>query len=154
MHAGRYADAIAELQRMIALYPNVAMAHAYLGGVYAETGRLDLLRAEQRRVAELTGDSGTWARVRIEDAWAAGRKADARAMLAALRRQVESGQGGYFGLAQLYVLTDDRPGALAMLERAFQRHEWILVTLKADPYFASLRTDPRYLDLIRRIGIP
>ena len=68
--------------------------------------------------------------------------------------QVEAGRGIYFELAQLYVLTDDRQGALAMLDRAVGRHEWIVVTLKADPYFASLRTDPRYLDLMHRIGIP
>jgi hypothetical protein len=92
--------------------------------------------------------------VRIEEGWAAGRKAETRAALDTLRRRVEAGQGTYFELAQLYVLTDDRQGALAMLDRAVSRHEWIVVTLKADPYFASLRTDPRYLDLMRRIGIP
>jgi TolB-like protein/tetratricopeptide (TPR) repeat protein len=154
MHADRYDQAVVELRRVFALYPDFALAHSYLAGNYYEMGHLDAMRAEQRRLAEIQGDSNSWAVLRIEDDWAGGRLGAARAGIEAMRRQADAAQGTYLGVAHDYAVIGDFQAALAMLERSYQHHEWMLVTMKVDPYLAGLRGDPRYLDLIRRIGIP
>jgi TolB-like protein/tetratricopeptide (TPR) repeat protein len=149
LHVGRYADATAELNRVIALYPDFALAHSYLAGVYVETGRLDEARVEEGRAAQ-ANDEG----LAIEDAWAAGRTDEVRTRTDALARQAGAGRFNYISLAHLYSRLGDQESAMAALERSYQQHEWMLVTLKVDPYFARMRTNPRFQDLIRRIGIP
>jgi TolB-like protein/Flp pilus assembly protein TadD len=151
LHVGRYADAIAELHRVIALYPDFGLAHSYLAGVYVETGRLDEGRVEEGRAAPAPAGDESLA---IEDAWAAGNAAEVRTRTAALARQASVGRFSYINLAHLYARLGDPNAAMAALERAYQQHEWMLVTLKVDPYFARMRTDPRFEGLIRRIGIP
>jgi hypothetical protein len=53
---------------------------------------------------------------------------------------------GYLGLG-------DRDAAFTWLERAHDEHSQVLTFLKMDPMFDPLRSDPRYADLIRRIGL-
>ena len=43
--------------------------------------------------------------------------------------------------------------AFAYLEKAYLQHSSILVTLKVEPRFDPLRSDPRYQDLLRRVGL-
>lgn len=62
-------------------------------------------------------------------------------------------------LAAAYVALDDNDRALYWLEQAYEHREnisrdWGLCILKVDPLFAPLRSDPRFKDLVRRIGLP
>ena len=57
-------------------------------------------------------------------------------------------------VAPYYALGGDSPRALTMLELAFERHQPFILHIKADPSYDSLRSEPRYLDLVRRIGFP
>jgi hypothetical protein len=43
---------------------------------------------------------------------------------------------------------------LAWLEKGYPQHDFWLSFLKGDPMFDSLRSDPRFQDLVRRIGFP
>jgi len=56
--------------------------------------------------------------------------------------------------AGVYAGADDKDKAFENLENAYQRHENMIVYLQADPRFDSLREDPRYDELVRRVGIP
>ncbi len=57
-------------------------------------------------------------------------------------------------LAILYEAIGDREKAIATLERAFAIHDLQLQYLKVDPSFDSMHDDPRFQDLLRRIGLP
>jgi tetratricopeptide (TPR) repeat protein len=57
------------------------------------------------------------------------------------------------GSAALYAIAGDKDQAFAMLERAFDRHELWLVYLKVDPAWDNLRSDPRFQDFLRRVGL-
>jgi len=83
-----------------------------------------------------------------------GRKDKARELLTELkelakRRYVES-----FLIAMIYVGLDEKDEAFAWLEKAYQERSWWLVWIKMDPKVDSLRSDPRFSDLMRRIGFP
>ncbi|MGH9861567.1 MAG: TPR end-of-group domain-containing protein, partial [Candidatus Acidiferrales bacterium] len=56
--------------------------------------------------------------------------------------------------AVVYGSIGDRDAAFRHLEDAFRAREWVLVTLKVAPYFDSLRDDPRFQDLLRRMKLP
>jgi hypothetical protein len=57
-------------------------------------------------------------------------------------------------LAVLYGALCERERAFASLERAYAEHDLQLQFLKADPAFDPLRSDPRFTDLMRRVGLP
>jgi len=57
-------------------------------------------------------------------------------------------------MADLYFLLGDKDQAFALLEKAYNEHDNMIVLLKIDPYFDSLRSDRRFTDLLRRVGFP
>jgi hypothetical protein len=57
-------------------------------------------------------------------------------------------------LATLYVGLGDQEEALQSLERAYAAHDLQLQYLKVEPHYDSLRSDPRFTDLMRRVGLP
>jgi TolB-like protein/Tfp pilus assembly protein PilF len=59
-----------------------------------------------------------------------------------------------YGQAAVQVALGNRDLAFAMLEKAYQMHDWFLHRIKVDPYFAPLRGDPRYKHLLERLSLP
>ena len=57
-------------------------------------------------------------------------------------------------IGQLSALYGEPEEALSWLERAYEEHDPLMTQLKVDPYLDSLRSDPRFQDLLRRIGFP
>lgn len=57
-------------------------------------------------------------------------------------------------LAILYIGLGDKEGALAELEKAYSAHDLQMQYLKAESHYDSLRSDPRFADLVRRVGLP
>jgi len=57
-------------------------------------------------------------------------------------------------LAILYAALDEREQAFESLEKAYSIHDLQLQTLAVDAAFDPLRSDPRFQDLLRRIGLP
>ena len=59
-----------------------------------------------------------------------------------------------YWIAVTYVALGEKDAAFAELEKAYQEHDWYLPRLKTDPFMDPLRDDPRFKDLVRRIGLP
>ncbi len=57
-------------------------------------------------------------------------------------------------IAELCVRLGDNEQAIAWLEKAYQEHASGLTDLKTDPLYDSVRSDPRFQDLLRRVGLP
>ncbi len=127
-------------------YTNGILAHTYLGkGMYAEAV------AAFQRVIELGGEPGY--RIYLGAAYAkSGEHERAQAIL----KQLETG-GNYISpgeLSILYVALDEPEQAFALLERAYAAHDAQLQFLQVEPAFDPLRSDPRFQDLLRRVGLP
>ncbi len=56
-------------------------------------------------------------------------------------------------IAQIVLAVGDRGGALEWLERAYEAHSWDLVFLKESPSWDPLRSDPRFVDLLKRLNL-
>ena len=81
-----------------------------------------------------------------------GRRAKADKALAL----VEEKYGGFmaYQIACIYATRKNLDQAFYWLERAYKQHDGGLSDLKIDPYFRSLRNDPRYKRLLRKVGLP
>jgi hypothetical protein len=59
----------------------------------------------------------------------------------------------YF-IALIYTGLGDKAQALAWLEKAYDQRHPYLILIKVEPVFDSLRSDPRFAELIRKVGLP
>jgi tetratricopeptide (TPR) repeat protein len=59
-----------------------------------------------------------------------------------------------FWAAFMYANLGDKDRAFAGLEKAYQEYDWCLLWLKNDPIWDPIRSDPRFSDLLRRVGLP
>jgi len=148
---GRYADAIAHLKRAIELEPNYSIAHNFLGLSYFYASMFEESIAEYRRCVELLPSSAHIAGMGCGYALA-GRTAEARAVL----DELHNGSHPYvspMSLAQIYLHVGEKDRALECLERACdERDPWSLWN-KVNPVFESIRSEPRFQELLRRVGL-
>lgn len=90
-------------------------------------------------------------------AWAyamAGRRSEAIKILDELKRPSQQKLVPSRKMAVLYAALGEKDRALEQLEKAYSEHLPLLLWLKVGPDFDGLRSDPRFTDLIRRVGIP
>lgn len=59
-----------------------------------------------------------------------------------------------YWVAITYAAIGDKEAAFAELEKAYQNHDWFLQRIKVDPFMDRPRDDPRFADLVKRIGLP
>jgi hypothetical protein len=83
----------------------------------------------------------------------AGRRADALGLLAELKRRKQSGYVPAAAFVNAYLGLGENEEAFAWLEQAYKEQSNILQWLKVHPYFDPLRDDPRFKDLLRRVGL-
>ncbi len=81
-----------------------------------------------------------------------GKKSEAQAILVDLKTTKEYVSPAE--LAILYIGLGDKEAALASLEKAYAAHDVQLQYLKVDAHFDSLRSDPRFVELMRKVGLP
>lgn len=150
--ARRYDEAIEQCERTIKVDPNFARTHLYLGEVYVQKGMYDHAIAEFHRAEELSGE--LWASVELAHAYAASdRKDEVEKILDEMTGHPERGNVSPFHLAIIYAGLGEKEPAFEWLEKAYEQRNHGLVELKVEPMLDSLRSDPRFTDLLRRIGL-
>lgn len=153
--ARRYDEALQQARATLEMDPNFAHAHRVLGRIYAEKRMFPEAIAEGRRAIALSGED-TWMLLDLANTYAlAGKKTE---MQDCLRRAAKTSSGGVLleeaGAAEMYVALGKVDRALRVLENAYRRREGGLILLNADPRFDSLKSDPRYQQLLQCIGLP
>jgi TolB-like protein/Tfp pilus assembly protein PilF len=154
IHSGRYAEAVTILQEILTRQPDYAVAHNYLASVYDYEGEYAEAEKEHGLYVRLSGDIGEGEANRIKREWITGKKKQAKREMETLLANTKEGRFGYVQMALMYTSVGDRDKAFTCLDKAYQQHSWWLVTIEVEPNFASLRNDPRFKELERRIGIP
>jgi len=152
MYFGRdYDRSLAQVRRALDLEPNFFLAHYVLGMNCVEKGEFDKAIAAFERCYQL--EKQPWMLAGIGFGYArAGKKQRAMQVISELEnwskiRHVSAGD-----IALVYVGLADKERALEWLEKAYQgRSQWMLF-LKMGPMFDGLRADPRFQDLVRRVG--
>ena len=106
----------------------------------------------QAAVANSSGSPLT--RAGLAHAYAlAGKQAEARQIVGQLKRESSKRYVPSRELAVVYADLGEKDQAFQWLEKAYQERDRGLIWLKTDPALDSLRSDPRYQDLLRRVGL-
>ena len=151
--ARRYDEAIHQLQDLLKMDPEQSVSRAYLGYTYAAKGMYPQAIEEYQKVFAIEGEKTTSALCFLGYALAmSGKRSEAEAILNKLKSGKEYVSPAE--LAVLYVGLGDKEGALSSLEKAYAAHDVQMGLLKVDPNFDSLRSDPRFQDLMRKVGLP
>ena len=146
--ARHYPEAVAALRKALALSPNAAIVHGWIGDALMLQG--DLVGA----TAEYAREPMTWAR-RTGQAMVLRRLGDDRGAQAALAALIaQDGDGSAYQEAQVYAQWGDRDRAFAALDSALRLNDPGLSMLKVDPLLDPLRADPRFTSRLARTGLP
>jgi TolB-like protein len=150
--AQRYDEAIAQYQKSLDMDQNFARSHWGIAEPYDLQGKYDKAIAELERARQL--EDSPLARAMLAHAYVrAGRKSEAQKILNDLNQQKRAKYIDSYHLATIYAALGNKEQALQSLEDAFSdRSSWI-VWIRLEPKFDSLRSDPRYASLMRRVGV-
>jgi len=150
--ARRFDESIAETGKTLELNHKSAAAHDSLGFAYFGKGMYRESLASRLESVRL-GNTGPSAEIYLGAAYArVGETDKARAILRRLengREYVSPGE-----LAILVIALGEHEKAIALLEKAYAAHDLQLQFLNADFHYDPLRDDPRFQDLVRRVGLP
>jgi eukaryotic-like serine/threonine-protein kinase len=150
----QYDQAIHQLGRVLDADTNFAPAHLYLGLSFEQKGMFKDAIAEFEKGSSLSGGDPRMAAARGHAYAVSGQKDRAKNVLADLRSLSSQRYVAPLEIALIYAGLDDKERAFEWLEKAYQDHSPWLMWLKVDPRFDRLRSDPRYADLLRRMGLP
>jgi DNA-binding winged helix-turn-helix (wHTH) protein/TolB-like protein/Tfp pilus assembly protein PilF len=153
-NARQYDEAIEAFRQTIQMDPSYGLALKFLGQSYLQKHIVDQAIAALQEAVKLD-PAHTGCMASLGYAYAmAGKRTEAHQILEKLkeleaRRQVEQP----YHLAILYTGLGDKDQALLYLERTFEKDPEFLVYIKVEPLLDSLRSDPRFEDMLRRLGL-
>lgn len=149
--AGRFDEAEAQAKLVVSRDPNYARGYQVLGEIYQEQGRFADSIGNFQKAKQISDD--TISEMALGHVYAtAGRKAEAEKIAAELERKVMKKEISPFLPAVVYAGLDDKDKAFYWLERAYQERSNWLALIKAGRRLKNLRGDPRFDDLLKRVG--
>lgn len=154
----QYDKAIEMYQKVIAENPSFVAAHVDLEVAYWGAHKYAQMISEEKINAQLTGDKNHNELATAMDAAfrAGGWPAAARKAIDILTIQRKAGTNylAAFRIASMYATLGDREHAFEWLNIAYQEHNTFLIFLRTEGAFDSLHSDPRYTELVRKVGFP
>ncbi|HSB19478.1 MAG TPA: tetratricopeptide repeat protein [Anaeromyxobacteraceae bacterium] len=152
-YAGRYGEALEQLRATLALDPQFAVAHEMLGRACDATALHGEALEAFRRAVQLSGRSPEYLAALARSLALGGDAPGARALLAELRQAARTRYVSPVEFAMVHAALGERDRAFEWLERAYQERSTWLPWLGVGPGLAELRGDPRFRDLMRRLGL-
>jgi TolB-like protein/Flp pilus assembly protein TadD len=152
-HARRYEDAIRESHSALAIQPNNAVNLMDLGFALIADNKPDEAIPVLEKALTLSPGSPAVTGVLIRAYAHAGRNNDATRLLAELIQRKKAGYIPAAAFVNGYLGVGDKEQAFYWLEEAYKEQSNILQFLKTHPYFDPIRDDPRFADLVHRVGL-
>jgi TolB-like protein/DNA-binding winged helix-turn-helix (wHTH) protein len=152
----RFDEAIAICTKLANDNPTFAIAHDCLAQAYWGKRMYPQMIEETNAYGELSGN-------RMESEFAAAmeqgfRSAGWRGTVAkAIESRIVQRQHGYYSafiIATFYADSRDKEQAFHWLNIAYQEHDWLLISLKTNFRIDPIRSDPRFAELVRKVGLP
>ena len=154
--AQQYDRAIESLRKTLEMDPNFALAHFRLGLAYEFKGMYEEAIAEYQMAMELSGssaDNPAMSAVLAHVYAASGKEHQARDILNRLKEQSQRSYVSPCDIAEVHAALGEEDQAFEWLEKAYDARSSDLRFLKVSQSFTdSLRLDPRFTDLLRRVG--
>jgi tetratricopeptide (TPR) repeat protein len=150
--ARRYDEAIQQSEQVLRTFPQ---AHLWIGWANIGKGKYDeAIMNFEARLRALGDDPVTTANLGYAFG-VAGRRNEAEKVLAELRELSEHHHVSPYLVAVVYAGLGDKNQTFAWLDKAYQvRSRMLAHGLKVNPVWDPLRTDPRFAELLRRVGLP
>ena len=145
---------MAEQRKTLELEPDFPLAHIYLGFVYLRKDLPEEAIHEFETAGRLAPDEPDPIALRGYASGLAGRRAEAEKALAQIAALSKRRYVSAFPIAWVYVGLGNKDRTFEWLEKAYEERASRLVYLKAEPAFDPLRSDPRFVDLLRRMKFP
>jgi len=155
-HARHYEEAIRELRSDLAVHQDNASTYWsswFLGFALIANGQPDEAIPVLENALTISERSPAVIGVLVRAYAHAGRRAEALRLLDELKRRQQTGYVPAAAFVNAHLGLGDNEQAFAWLERAYQEHSQILQYIKVHPFFDPLRGDPRFADLVRRVGL-
>lgn len=151
-YARQYESAVEQCRQVLELDPTYGHAQGVIIPLYLEMGKYDeALNADNRWVT--TGvEPWQWAWEAAING-RAGRTTEARRAMAGLEQITGSRPDRYALLLVAYSGTGQKDRVLDLLERAYAEHSNAIVDMKVNPMYDPVRSDPRFQDLLLRVGL-
>jgi TolB-like protein len=152
--ARRYDEAIAQYQKTLDLDPNFPTAHYFLGRAYEFKGMYD------EAVAEYTKSQGVSILPpetvqKMKDVYArSGWKAYLQMSIDVLMHDSQRTVFPPFAIASFYARLGNNDEAMKALEKGYEEREFRMTLLSVSQEFDGMRSDPRFRELVRRMGLP
>ncbi|HEX2640054.1 MAG TPA: tetratricopeptide repeat protein [Pyrinomonadaceae bacterium] len=153
IYARQYDKAIEQGRKAYELDREFPLARHWLGMAYIATGRFDEAVAVCREASQ---DSPSWplSVIALGHAYAKmGKRAEAEQQIAQLRDLAKTRYVRPYYIASIYAALGDKVKAFAELERSYQERDAYLGRINGDPFMDPLRDDPRFKDLLKRLGL-
>jgi tetratricopeptide (TPR) repeat protein len=152
--AGQQDKAIEQFKKILEMDSNSVDARWSLGKVYSMQGKHSQAIAEFQQARTLSRNS-PWDIAGLGLAYAAaGKRQEAYKILDELREISKRRYVSSYLVASIYSALGDKEQTFLWLRKSLAAHEDALVSLNVDSDFAILRGDPRFQEILRRIGLP
>jgi serine/threonine-protein kinase len=152
LDARRFDEAIEQYQKTIELEPNFPTTHFFLGRAYEAKGMYDQAVAQYIKSAALSGFPPEQLAKMNEVYAKSGWKAFVQATLDHAQR--DRTQTPPFVTAGYYLRLGQKDEAIAWLQKAYEQRDFRMTMLSVDFGFDSIRSDPRFVELVRKVGLP
>lgn len=153
LYARNYDQAIAQFQRALELDPEFPAAHQFLPLAYVQKGMYEKALAKLRETpegVELNIRSGMPGYVYA----VSGHISEARKELEELKKLRKTEYVSAVSIANICAGLGERDETLSWLEKGFEERAFQMQFLRLDPRFDNLRNDPRFKELVRKVGFP
>ncbi len=152
--AGQYEAAIEQLHRTVEMDPNYPVTYWILGLTLRKMGRHELAIAEGEKGVKLSGGSALMRAALAQTLATADRRKDALQILDDLTTLSKEKYVSPYFFAGIHVGLGEDDRAIEYLEKSYEEHSHWLIYLHIDPSMDRMRSNPRFQDLLRRIGLP
>jgi Flp pilus assembly protein TadD len=152
--AGDDDRAIAHFEEMLELFPSFPGPYQTLGMIHCEHGRFDEGISLLEKARALSGNNPSQLAALGYGHALAGRPEEARKLLRELEERSKTEFVSPLDFALIHIALGENAEALTWMERAYD-FRWVMLPFAAaSPPFAPLRSEPRFQDLLRKMGLP
>lgn len=152
--ARRYDEAIEQSKKSIELDPSHAASHVFVGQSYALKAEYPQAIAAYEKAINLSERTTNILGLLGHSYALAGKRAEALKILAELTELSRKQAVSPYDLAIIYTGLGEKDKAMERLNRAYEERAGWIISLRVEPMFEPLRSDPRFIDLQRRMNYP
>ena len=155
LYARQHDRAMEQWRNVLEIEPNYYLIHHSLGLGYLAMGKYHEALPEFEKAITLGGGFDLWNLTPLGRAYAlSGNRVKALQILKQINQLYKPRTVPPVAVAMIYSSLGETDRALAFLEKAYEEHSTDLVYLKVDPVYDPLRSEQRFEDLMRRMGLP